>query len=404
MNTRMRIGPIQLASPFCQAGLAGYSDRAMRVVARRRGCPYAVTEALLDVILLNGGEGLRKSIDINDEDHPVAGQIIGSEPESMAGAARMLASRGYDVVDLNFACPVKKIKNKARGGHMLKDVPRGLSILRAVRGAVPAHVPTTVSLRRAFDDAPESEDRFYAIVDEAWALGYSAVRVHARTVEQKYAGPAVWPVLREVKSHYPDRTILGSGDVFTAEDAVRMLYETGVDLVWVARGAIGNPWIFRHAAMLLSAIPKSPLQAHDSTTTSSRHASPLQLRDFVGATHASPPQRQDAPVRATHGSPLQAPTIGEQREALTEHFAIAMEIHGEQLAGRRMRKTGIKYSRFHPDAPAVKTDFIAVHSLRDWNNVLDRWYAHDAPGVWPDPRAADEVNAGAAQTCEEVAT
>src|SRR5687767_15941298 len=97
------IGPIQLATPFCQAGLAGYSDRAMRVVARRRGCPYAVTEALLDVIMLNGGEGLRKSIDVNDEDHPVAGQIMGSEPEQMAKAAVILHRAGYDVVDLNFA-------------------------------------------------------------------------------------------------------------------------------------------------------------------------------------------------------------------------------------------------------------------------------------------------------------
>src|SRR5947209_18314977 len=106
----MRIGPIQLELPLCQAGLAGYSDRAMRLVARRRGCPYAVTEALLDTILLNGGEGLRKSIDVNDEDHPIAGQVIGAEPDAMAGAARILHDRTYDVIDLNFACPVKKIK------------------------------------------------------------------------------------------------------------------------------------------------------------------------------------------------------------------------------------------------------------------------------------------------------
>src|SRR5215208_5281376 len=148
----MHIGPIQLAQPFCQAGLAGYSDRAMRVVARRRGCPYAVTEALLDVILLAGGQGLKKSIDVNDEDHPVAGQIIGSEPATMAPAAEILHRFGYDVVDLNFACPVKKIKNKARGGHMLKDVGRAISVLKAVRDALPPEVPTTISLRRSFDD------------------------------------------------------------------------------------------------------------------------------------------------------------------------------------------------------------------------------------------------------------
>src|SRR5947207_3774860 len=102
------IGPIQLATPFCQAGLAGYSDRAMRLVARRRGCPYAVTEALLDTVLLNGGEGLRRSIDIDDEDHPVAGQVMGSEPDTMARAATILHRAGHDGIDLNFACPVKK--------------------------------------------------------------------------------------------------------------------------------------------------------------------------------------------------------------------------------------------------------------------------------------------------------
>src|SRR6059058_2821315 len=140
------IGPIQLATPFCQAGLAGYSDRAMRLVARRRGCPYAVTEALLDTILVNGGQGLKRSIDINDEDHPVAGQIIGSEPETMSKAACLLEQAGYDVIDLNFACPVKKIKNKARGGHMLHDVPRALGILKAVRDALKPQAITTISL------------------------------------------------------------------------------------------------------------------------------------------------------------------------------------------------------------------------------------------------------------------
>jgi tRNA-dihydrouridine synthase len=144
--------------------------------------------------------------------------------------------------------------------------------------------------------------------------------------------------------------------VFTAEDAVRMLRETGVDVVWIARGAIGNPWIFEHAKRLL----------------------------------------------AEPGATIDPPTIGEQRLALEEHFAMALEVHGEQVAGRRMRKMGIKYSRFHPQAADVKAQFINVRSLRDWSNVLERWYAEDGPGVWPDPAAADEVNGGAGdlQSCE----
>jgi len=344
----MRIGHFQLPQPFCQAGLAGYSDRAMRLVARRRGCPYAVTEAMLDTILLNGGEGLRKSIDVNDEDHPVAGQIMGSEADQMARAAGIIHRAGYDVIDLNFACPVKKIKNKSRGGHMLRDVDRGVGILQAVRDVIPVETPLTVSLRRAFDDTPENEDSFFKLVDEMWRLGYAGVRVHARTVEQRYLGRSNRAFLKRVKEAYPNQTIIGSGDVFTAQDVVDMLRETGVDGVWIARGAIGNPWIFTHAAMLL----------------------------------------------ANPNTPLQPPTVHQQRDALAEHFREAMTLHGEQLAGRRMRKQGIKYSRFHAQATEVKTAFVNTSSLRDWQNVLDHWYTTDGAGVWPAGDAPDEVNDG----------
>ena len=335
------IGPITLPSPFCQAGLAGYSDRAMRLVARRRGCCYAVTEALLDTILLNGGEGLRKSIDINDEDHPIAGQIIGSDAGTMSRAAMIVHDAGYDVVDLNFACPVKKIKNKARGGHMLMDLPRARSILAAVRDVVPV---MTVSLRRSYDQSAEAQDWFDELIEFIWSIDAAAVRVHGRTVEQKYLGRAHWPFLTDLKRRFPDRTILGSGDVFTAEDAVRMLQETGVDVVWIARGAIGNPWIFKNAVTLLA------------------------------------------------GGEIDPPTIAQQRDALAEHFDLAMQLHGESLAGRRMRKMGIKYSRFHPNAMEVKREFISVHSLRDWSAVVNRWYGNDGEGVWPTADAADEVN------------
>jgi tRNA-dihydrouridine synthase len=281
----------------------------------------------------------------------------------MSRAAKILHEHGYDVIDLNFACPVKKIKNKARGGHMLFDVPRAVSIVKAVRDALPPEATTTVSLRRGFDDSQESLDRFHQVMETIWSHGYAAVRVHGRTVEQKYLGPSRWESLRYVKSVWPDKTILGSGDVFTAHDVVRMLRETGVDLVWIARGAIGNPWIFTHAAQLL---------------------------DVERRAHLAP--RHDAGLNGESPAGIAPPTIHEQRDALAEHFSIAMQIHGEQLAGRRMRKMGIKYSRFHPHAAAVKTEFINVRSLRDWTAVLDKHYAIDGPGVWPAASAADEVN------------
>jgi tRNA-dihydrouridine synthase B len=236
---------------------------------------------------------------------------------------------------------------------MLRDVARGHAILRGVRDRLP-NATLTCSLRRAFDDTEENRGRLYELVDEAFALGYAAVRVHGRTVEQKYAGKADWSSLAELKRRYPKNTILGSGDVFNAEDAVRMIRETGVDVVWIARGAIGNPWVFRDAAKLL------------------------------------------------RGESIVPPTIAEQRDALREHFDIAMQIHGEELAGRRMRKMGIKYARFHPQAREAKAAFIEIRGLRQWDEVLKRFYNVDGPGVWPAADAADEVNGGDAslQSCE----
>src|SRR5206468_705130 len=143
-----------------------------------------------------------------------------------------------------------------------------------------------------------------------------------RTVEQKYLGRARWDFLREVKGRYPDRTILGSGDVFTAQDAVRMLRETGVDIVWIARGAIGNPWIFQHAAALLR-VGATP---DFGEPVGARPASPATIDIADGSWSAQPGDAGVAPTRkarATQASPLQPPTIHEQRDALAEHFAIA---------------------------------------------------------------------------------
>ena len=348
-----RMGRLDLPLPFMQAGLAGYSDRAMRLVARRRGCPYAVTEAILDRTLLAGGKGLTNAIDINDADHPVAGQLMGSDPAELAEASALLANHGYDTIDLNFACPVKKVKNKARGGWMLSDVDRGTAILRAVRDRLP-ETPLSLSLRRGFDDTSESEDRFWHLCETARSLGYIAVRVHGRTVEQKYAGRSRRPFLADVKRAFADWFVWGSGDVFDPEDAVDMLRETGVDGVWIARGAIGNPWIFRDAAKLLN----DPAAA------------------------------------------IEPPTIAEQREALVEHFDEAMAVHGEQLAGRRMRKIGIKYARFHPAFADIKQRFIAVRSLDTWQSVIAEFYKSDGPGRRPPRETVDEVNV----SCEPATT
>jgi tRNA-dihydrouridine synthase B len=329
-----RVGPFTLSIPAMQAGLAGYSDMAMRVVARRRGCPYAVTEALLDQVLLRGGRGREKGAILCEEDHPVAGQLMGSEPDELAAASKLLIEAGFDVIDLNFACPVKKVMGRCRGGYLLSDPATAITLMRKVRDAI-GDFPLSIKLRRALNESQQAADWFDEVFAEACALRFAAIAVHGRTVEQKYTGFAKWPFLADLKKRTPAHvTLFGSGDVFTAEDALRMYHTTNVDGIWIARGAIGNPWIFNEFTALLRGDPLPP-----------------------------------------------PPTIHEQREALLEHFALAVQIYGEEPASRHMRKMGIKYSKLHPNGPTVWREFIAVKNQREWEEVLTRHYTTDAPGL-----------------------
>ncbi len=339
-------------APFFQAGLAGYSDGPMRIVARRHGAPFCITEALLDRTLLNGGKGRRKEDpdllatecgmgDIEDnvaaglDDHPIAGQIMGTHPSEMADGSRILVGMGYDVIDVNLACPVKKIKRSNRGGHFLAHPNEAIAVLKAVRDAVPAGLPTTVKLRRAYDDTPSMAANFERIFDAAYDLGYLWTTVHCRTVQQKYLGPAKWDFLRDLVGRHPDRLIFGSGDVWEVEDIFAMLEYTGVRAVSVARGCIGNPWIFQQARQLMRGYPRS------------------------------------------------APTLAEQRGALLDHFDLSVKLHGERAAGRMMRKFGIKFARHHPDPQRVKSAFIACSTIAEWHRVITACYG--GPLATPTP-------------------
>lgn len=330
-------------APFFQAGLAGYSDGAMRLIARRHGCPFCVTEALLDRTLINGGKGRRKEDpdliatecgmgEIEDnraagmDDHPIAGQIMGTTPHEMAAGADILVRMGYDIIDVNMACPVKKVKSASRGGHFLQDASEAIPVLRAVIEAVGGRVPCTVKLRRGWDDSERSARSFQEVFDAAYELGYAWTTVHCRTVQQRYEGPGRWEFLEALVRQRPDRVIFGSGDIWTVEDLFAMLDQCGVAGVSVARGCIGNPWIFRQAREMMAGL--EPTQ----------------------------------------------PSVAQQREVLLEHYRLAGILHGDRTTSRHMRKFGIKFAAHHPQARAVKDAFIACESAEGWREVIDRMY------------------------------
>src|SRR5438270_721850 len=240
------IGPLRLEFPVVQAALSGYSDMPMRVIARRLGAPYTLCEVMLDKFLvqLKPRRRNRHFLHVADEEHPIGGQLMGADPEDFAPAALRLVESGFDAIDINFGCPVKKVLGRCRGGFHLSQPAVALEIVRRVREAVPPDVPVTVKMRRGIDDSAESREKFFTILDGAFERGAAAITVHGRTVMQRYNGPSRWEFLSEVKRHAGERTILGSGDLFTAADCLAMMARTGVDGVTVARGAIGNPWIF----------------------------------------------------------------------------------------------------------------------------------------------------------------
>jgi nifR3 family TIM-barrel protein len=337
----LRIGPLDIGFPVVQAALSGYSDWPMRVLARRHGASYSLCEVMLDKFLVELRDRQRTShfLHISAEEHPVGGQLMGAEPEQFAAGAARLVQAGFDVIDINFGCPVRKVLGRCRGGYHLGQPAIALEIIKATRDIVPDKIPVTVKMRRGLDDTPASRDHFFEILDGAFAMGVAAVTVHGRTVEQRYAGPSRWDFLRSVKQHAGRHVILGSGDLFTAQDCIRMIQETGVNGVTVARGAIGNPWIFSQARALAE-----------------------------GRSLPEPPR------------------LPEQRETILEHLALAEQLYGAQRVGPIMRKFGIKYSILHPQHEQVRQEFAKAAGLEDWRAVLVRWYSEDLPGQHPNGR------------------
>tara|TARA_R110002072_G_scaffold121588_1_gene255455 strand:- start:966 stop:2108 length:1143 start_codon:yes stop_codon:yes gene_type:complete len=334
----LSLGNVRIGFPVVQAALSGYSDLPMRVIARRHGASYTICEVMLDQFLLSltKREKTRHFLDIADEEHPVGGQLMGAEPEQFSAGALKLVEAGFDVIDVNFGCPVKKVLGRCRGGFHLSQPAVAIEILRRTRDVVPDHIPVTVKMRRGMDDTPESREQFFEILDGAIDAGLAGVTVHGRTVMQRYIGPSRWAFLKEVKEHVGDRLkILGSGDLFAAVDGLEMMRQTGIDGVTIARGAIGNPWIFQQSRALAA------------------------------------------------GEPLPAPpTIAEQAAVMRDHFALCEETYTVQRAPLLMRKFCIKYSQSHPNYREVRMAFTRLRSREEFEAALEQHYSVDGPGQY----------------------
>ena len=245
----LKIGNIKLKQPFFQASLSGYSDYAMRNLARRFGAELTFPGVMLAKIILSP-KVLKKPIFLPaGDEHPIGAQIMGTDPEIMARAAKGLRAVGYDMIDLNFACPAPKVLHRGRGGALLKNPAAIRQITKQVRDAIDC--PLTMKLRIGYDNSDESREKFWQICEHAAAGAIDALIIHDRHVKQRYRAKADWQIVYDVKNKFGDMTVIGSGDLFTGADVADRL-QNGIDGVVIARGAVGNPWIFADAKAILN--------------------------------------------------------------------------------------------------------------------------------------------------------
>ena len=248
----MQIGPYTFSGRFFLAPLAGVSDRPFRAICRSMGASFAYTEMVSAHGLVHGSLQTESYLDREPDEEPFAVQIFASEPDVLARGAAVAVAAGAGMIDVNMACPVKKVCGTGAGAALGRDPRQVEAAVRAIRSAVP--VPVTVKIRAGWDEA---ELNCVDVARAAEAGGAAAVALHGRTRAQLYSGRARWELIRAVKEAV-SIAVLGSGDVWSADDALRMRAETGCDAVLVARGACGNPWIFRELRAAERGEPRPP--------------------------------------------------------------------------------------------------------------------------------------------------
>jgi tRNA-dihydrouridine synthase B len=245
----MKIGSVELASPFVVAPMAGMTDTAFRrLVKRQGGCGLVVTEMVSSEGLVRGIDRTLEYAEYTEEERPVSIQIFGGDPVKMADAAQIVEAMGADIVDVNMGCPVPKISKHNAGCSLMRDPGQAARVVGAMAQAV--KIPVTVKMRAGWSDHERNAPALAHMVQDA---GAAAVTIHGRTAEQSYKGFADWDLVSRVAGAL-DIPVLGSGDCVEPEQIVDRL-ATGVSGVLVGRGVLRNPWILAQAADVASGRP-----------------------------------------------------------------------------------------------------------------------------------------------------
>lgn len=314
---KLKIGNVMLENNVILAPMAGVTDLPYRVLCREQGCGLVCMEMVSAKAVLYNNRNTKELLQVDERERPVSLQLFGSDPHILSDIAARLEEGPYDIFDINMGCPVPKIVKNGEGSALMKDPALVEEILSAMVKAVKK--PVTVKIRKGFDDASVNAVEIAKIAE---ACGVAAVAVHGRTREQFYSGKADWDIIRRVKEavRIP---VIGNGDVFTAEDAKRLVDTTGCDGIMVARGAKGNPWIFR------------------------------EITEYLDT-----------------GRKAERPSVRELKEMILRHGRMMLKFKGELAGMREMRKHVSWYTAGYPNSAALRNDINMVSSMEELEALI----------------------------------
>lgn len=281
----MRIGDVVLENEVFLAPMAGVTDLAFRLICKEYGSGLLYTEMINAKALCYDDEKTKGMLKIEEEEHPVAVQIFGSEPEFIASATEILNEHSNEILDINMGCPAPKVVKNGDGSALMKTPQLAAKVIEAA--AKKSKKPVTVKFRKGWDEDSINAVEFAKMAE---ASGAQAITIHGRTRAQYYSGTADWDIIEEIKNAVKI-PIIGNGDIVTIEDAINIRKNTGCDAIMIGRGAQGNPWIFN------------------------------RINHYMKT-----------------GEILPEPTAEEKIRTAIKHFNLAIKEDGEYVAVREMRK------------------------------------------------------------------
>ncbi len=315
----LQIGELTISSPILLAPMAGITDLPFRVLNRSFGCAFAFADMISARALVCGSKNTRKMLSTLPGDRPLGLQLLGNDPGLITQALELLEEYSFDLLDFNAACPVSKVTTKGEGARMLTEPSRLAAVLRAMVRRSP--VPVTAKIRSGWDGTSINA---VEIARRAQDAGIHALFIHGRTRQQGYRGRVDYGIIRDVKKalRIP---VIASGDTLSPHLIKRMFDETGCDGVTIARGALGNPWIFRESAEFL-----------ESGTIPDR------------------------------------PTVGEVADTMIRHLDLCTDFYGEKAAAVLFRKFFGWYAKGVPHAAALRDKAFRAETKEHMREIIEK--------------------------------